>query len=187
MLLLGATGIATYALTRPATEFEGLGCFEQTDIDGNISVVAPDGRDPLIICAEILAQIPGLAVDGPEDLAACVLESGVAAVFPRTGPETCQSLGLAKLDADYTQRSKRFAELRNALLAAVDFKCLGEAEARAAATRVLDELGFTGWRVDVEASQEAVVRPRAVTMLEEEGEAVRLLMLSGDGHDCDVD
>jgi hypothetical protein len=186
ILLLGATGIATYALTRSATEFDGIGCFEQASVDGNISVVSPDGQDPLIICAEILSQTPGLAVDGPEDLAACVLESGVAAVFPRTGPETCQSLGLAKLDADYAERSKRFAELRNALLAAVDFKCLGEQEARAAATQVLAQLGFTGWRVDVNAPSDGTELPRAVTIIEEEGKTVRLVMLGGDGLDCET-
>jgi hypothetical protein len=186
VLLLGASGVATWVLTRPATEFEGLGCYEQADVKGNVAIVGPDGRDPLVICAEILAQTPGVAVDGPEDLAACVLDSGEAAVFPRTGPGTCQSLGLAKLDPDYAERSKRFAELENALRAAVDFKCLGEEEARAAATQVLVQLGFAGWQVEVDADRDGAAWPRAVTTIEEEGKTVVVLMLDGDGHDCET-
>lgn len=186
VLLLAATGIATYALTRSATEFEGLGCFEQTDVKGNVAIVGPDGRDPLIVCAEILSQMPGVPVDGPEDLAACVLDSGAAAVFPRTGPETCQSLGLAKLHLDYAGRSKRFAELRDALRAAVDFKCLGEKDARVASARVLGRLGFTGWRVEVDVPRNNLKQPRAVTTIEEEDKAVVVLMLSGDGLDCEA-
>jgi hypothetical protein len=185
-LLLGASGVATWVLTRPATEFEGLGCFEQADVKGNVAIVSPDGRDPLITCAEILAQIPGVAVDGPKDLAACVLEDGAAGVFPRTGPETCQSLGLAKLDPDYAERSKRFAELREALRAAVDFKCLGEEEARAAATQVLARPGFAGWQVEVDPGRDGAPRPRAVTTIDEEGKTVLVLMLPGDGLDCEA-
>jgi hypothetical protein len=184
VLLLGASGVAAWVLTRPATEFDGLGCFEQANVKGNVAIVSPDGRDPLITCAKILAQIPGVAVDGPEDLAACVLDDGAAGVFPRTGPQTCQSLGLAKLDPDYAERSKRFAELGEALRAAVDFKCLGEEEARGAATQVLARLGFAGWQVEVDPGRDGAPWPRAVTTIDEEGKNVLLLMLPGDGLDC---
>jgi hypothetical protein len=186
VLFLGASSVAAWVLTRPATEFEGLGCFEQADVKGNVAIVSPDGRDPLVICAEILAHIPGVAVDGPEDLAACVSEDGAAAVFPRTGPETCQSLGLAKLDPDYAKRSKRFAELREALRVAVDFKCLGEEEARGAATRVLARLGFDGWQVKVDPGRDGDPWPRAVTTLNEKGTTVLVRMLPGDGLDCEA-
>jgi hypothetical protein len=184
VLLLGASSVAAWVLTRPATEFEGLNCFERADVTGNVAIVSPDGRDPRVICAEALARIPGVAVDGPADLAACVLEDGAAGVFPRTGPRTCQSLGLAKLDPDYAERSKRFAELRAALRAAVDFKCLGEEEARRAATQVLARLGLAGWQVDVDPGREGAPWPRAVTTIDEEGKTVIVLMLPGDGLDC---
>ena len=184
VLILGTSSVAAWVLTRPATEFEGLSCFERADVMGNVAIVAPDGRDPLVICAEILAQAPGVAVDGPEDLAACVLEDGAAGVFPRTGPRTCQRLGLAKLDPDYAKRSKRFAELRDALRAAVDFKCLGEQEARVAATQVLARLGFAGWQVEVDPGREGAPLPRAVTTIDEKGKTVLVLMLPGDGLDC---
>jgi hypothetical protein len=107
-------------------------------------------------------------------------------VFPRTGPETCQSLRLAKLDPDYAERSKRFAELREALRAAVDFKCRGEEEARAAATQVLARPGFAGWQVEVDPGRDGAPRPRAVTTIDEEGKTVLVLMLPGDGLDCEA-
>ena len=186
LLLLGASSVAAWVLGRPATEFEGLGCFEQADVKGNVAIVNPDGRDPLIICAKILARIPGVAVDGPEDLAACVLEDGGAGVFPRTGPETCQTLGLANLDPDYAERSRRFVELREALRAAVDFKCLDEERARTASAQVLAQLGFTGWQVEVDPGRDGAPWPRAVTTIDEEGKAVDVLMLPGDGLDCEA-
>jgi hypothetical protein len=185
IVLLGLTGFTTYALTREPTHFESLACYETADVNGNITVVDTDGRDPVAICAELWRD--GVMGQGPapESLAACVLETGPVGVFPSSGEDTCERLGLADVPPTYTAQSQRSAELRDALRAAVDFKCLPEEEARAAATQVLARLEFAGWQVEVDAGDGAA-RPRAVTTIDHERKTVVLIMLDDDGTDCEA-
>lgn len=186
IVLLGLTGFTTYALTREPTHFESLACYETADVNGNITVVDTDGRDPVAICAELWRD--GVMGQGPapESLAACVLETGPVGVFPSSGEDTCERLGLADLPPTYTAQSQRFAELRDALRAAVDFKCLPEEEARAAATQVLARLGFARWHVEVDPGRDGAPWPRAVTTIDHERKTVVVLMLAGDGRDCET-
>jgi hypothetical protein len=186
IVLLGLTGFTTYALTREPTHFESIGCFETADVDGNIAIVNTDGRDPVAICTELWRNGVMGRGPAPESLAACVLETGPVGVFPSSGEDTCERLGLADLPPTYAARSQRFAELRDALRAAVDFKCLGEEEARAAATQVLARLGFAGWHVEVDPGRDGAPWPRAVTTIDQERKTVVVLMLAGDGRDCET-
>jgi hypothetical protein len=158
-VVLAVTGFTTYALTREPTHLESVGCFETAELDGNVAVVSADGRPPTAICAEVWQQgaMGGRAV--PDNLAACVLDTGAIGVFPSSGASTCEQLGLADLPATYAAERKRFAELREAIVAQIGepptdtspntLKCVSEAEARALIRRELDAHGYGEWGIEV--------------------------------------
>jgi hypothetical protein len=162
IVVLGVTGFTTYALTREPTHLESIGCYETAALDGNIAIVNADGRDPTAVCGDLWrdgAMGPGPA---PESLAACVLATGAIGVFPSSGKGTCDRLGLADLPPTYAAEGKRFAELRNAIVAHLgepasgsslgSEKCVGEEKARTLIRRELDAHGYADW--GIELSQE---------------------------------
>ena len=144
LAVLAVTGFTTYALTREPTHLESVGCFETAELDGSIAVVNADGRNPTAICAELWRQGDMGPGPAPESLAACVLETGALGVFPSSGKDTCEHLGLTDLPSGYAEEAERFAALRDAIAAELgasygsterDPKCLREEEARALARR----------------------------------------------------
>jgi hypothetical protein len=163
--VLAVTGFTTYALTREPTHLETVGCYDGPALDTNVTVVSADGRDPTEICMEIWQRgdLAGAAV--PSKLAACVLETGAIGVFPSSGAATCEELGLADLPASYAVERKRFASLRDAIVAELGEpasgsslgspKCVGEAEARAVVRRELDAHGYGDWGMEVSAAYTA--------------------------------
>jgi hypothetical protein len=158
LAVLAVTGFTTYALTREPSHLESVGCFETAELDGNIAVVNADGRAATAVCAELWRQGdlgPGPA---PKSLAACVLETGAVGVFPSSGKDTCEQLGLADLPLSYAAEAERFAALRDAIAADLgasygsterDPKCLREEEARALIRHELDARGYEDWSIEV--------------------------------------
>jgi hypothetical protein len=158
LAVLAVTGFTTYAFTREPTHLESVGCYETAELDGNIAVVNADGRAPTAVCAELWRQGDMGPGPAPESLAACVLETGAVGVFPSSGKDTCEQLGLTDLLPTYAAEAKRFAALRDAIAAKLgasygsterDSKCLGEEEARALVRRELTAGGYEDWSVEV--------------------------------------
>ena len=158
LAVLAVTGFTTYALTREPSHLESVGCFESAELDGNIAIVNADGRDPTAICAELWRQGDMGPRPAPKSLAACVLETGAVGVFPSSGKDTCEQLGLSDLPPTYAAEAERFAALRDAIAAELgasygsterDPKCLREDEARAFARRELDARGYGNWSIEV--------------------------------------
>jgi hypothetical protein len=158
LALLAVTGFTTYALTREPSHLESVGCFETAELDGNIAVVNADGRDPTAICAELWRQGDMGPGPAPESLAACVLEAGAVGVFPSSGQDTCEQLGLANLPPTYAAEAERLAALRDAIAAELgasygrterDPKCLREEEARALVHHALAARGYEDWSIEV--------------------------------------
>jgi hypothetical protein len=159
--LLVATGFTTYVLTREPTHLESIGCFAAPDLGADTTIVSADGRDPVAICTELWRQdvVAGAAAPEPANLSACVLESGAVGVFPSSSADTCAELGLAELPADYAVEARRFAELRDAIVARLgapatgssrgSSKCVGEMPAREAVRRELDSHGYRDWEIEV--------------------------------------
>jgi hypothetical protein len=158
LAVLAVTGFTTYALNREPTHLESVGCFETAELDANIAVVNADGRDPTAICAELWRQGDMGTGTAPESLAACVLGAGELGVFPSTGDDTCEQLGLADLPPTYAAEAKRFAALRDAIAARLgasygsterEPKCLREDEARALVRHELADRGYEDWSIEV--------------------------------------
>lgn len=149
VLLLGATGIGTYLLTREATHLESIGCYATANLEADTTVVSADGRDPIAICAELWREGVVGAGRAPAELTACVLTSGAAAVFPAAGRDTCNSLGLAKLAEGFAIDAGRVADLSGAVAARLAIDCVGERQARELVGAELATRGFGAWRVQV--------------------------------------
>lgn len=150
-VVLVATGFGAYALTRDEpTHFDSIGCFDSADLRANAAIVGVDGRSPAEICAEVWATGgfgPGRAVP---PLQACVLETGAVGVFPGSGAEVCNRLGIAALGSGYEAKAARFAKLRNAIVAGLR-QCVGEDRARSLVRDTLEGHGFSGWRFELVA------------------------------------
>jgi hypothetical protein len=185
LALLAITGFTTYTLTREPTVFESVGCFETASTSANVAVVAADGRDPAVICGEIFKTGGFPGVSAPDKLASCVLDSGAIGVFPKSGANTCEDLGLAALPASYAVEGKRFATLRDAIVAQVGEpasgstrggpQCVGEDEARAIVRRELDSHGYGDWDVKVAGEGFSAERPCADVAFDSAGKTVLLL------------
>ena len=170
LAVLAVTGFTTYALTREPTQLESVGCFETAELDGNVAIVNADGRGPTAICAELWRRGDMGARPTPESLAACVLETGAVGVFPGSGKETCDQLGLADLPPTYAADAERFAALRDAIAAELgasygsterDPKCLRAEEARALVRHELAARAYEDWRIEVIGGGFAPERPCA--------------------------
>lgn len=149
VLLLGATGIGTYLLSREATHLESIGCYATAELESDTTVVSADGRDPLAICAELWQEGVVGPGEAPSELAACVLPSGAVGVFPATGRDICNSLGLANLAEGFAVDAQRVADLSRAVTARLAIDCVGEGEARGLVQRELESRDFADWRVEV--------------------------------------
>jgi hypothetical protein len=169
LALLAATAFTTYALTREPTHLESIGCFETASLDANTTIVNTDGRAPAVICRELWQQGVVGQAPAPEQLAACVLESGAIGVFPGTRGSTCARLGLAPVPASYARERKRFAALRSAIIAELgepasgstrgSSKCVGEQAARVVVRRELDAHGYNQWGIEVAGEGFTAERP----------------------------
>lgn len=157
--LATATGFTTYVLTREATQLESIGCFERAELNANTAIVNSDGRSPFEVCTEVWRDGAFGPAATPKRLAACVLESGAIGVFPSSGANTCARLGLAPLPSGYAAEARRFAQLRDAIVARLgepasgssrgSATCVGEGAARRIVRRELDARGYTSWQIEV--------------------------------------
>jgi hypothetical protein len=183
--LLAATAFTTYALTRKPTHLESIGCFDRADLQANTAIVDADGRDPVAICADVWRH-GGLGKGRtPKRLEACVLETGAIGVFPSSVPGTCGKLGLAPLPASYAREAKRFAALRDAIVARLGEpasgssrrgpQCVHEAAARAFVRRALDAHGYRDWRIQIAGGSFSAQRPCAEPSFDNGGKVVLLV------------
>lgn len=171
VVLLGATGFTTYILTREPTHLESIGCFDAVTLRANTTIVKADGRDPVAICADLWRQGVVGRAPAPKRLQACVLQTGAIGVFPSPEGETCDRLGIAELSPGYAVEGRRFARLRDAIVAEFGEpasgsslgspKCVGDDRARAVVRRELDAHGYRDWGIEVAGDGFTAERPCA--------------------------
>lgn len=148
--ILAAAAYAGYALTRPATQLESIGCYESDSLDANTAVLSSSTESPVAACAGTYASaFPNS--QPPTSFAACVLPSGSIGVFPADAESgTCKSLGLSNLaQTSATQAQMRqFVDLKQALDAIFTGNaCLSHEQARASVRAALDNNGLSTWTI----------------------------------------
>jgi len=145
-------GAAAYALvTRTATTTHSVACYQAADLQASTAVVAGDGREPVDVCTE--AWNRGVfGVSPAPALQACVLKSGVAAVFPSTpGGDVCARLRLATLSAGRPgPADKSFLSFKNAVIERfANDRCVDPGRGAAVVRQELDRAGLGSWTVGV--------------------------------------
>ncbi|MGI8808153.1 MAG: hypothetical protein ACR2KK_09990 [Acidimicrobiales bacterium] len=164
--LLG--GAVAYGVLRDGvTKPQKVACYERADLQANTEVAVVDARGPLAACADLWRQGVLGAGDAVPDLAECVLDSGVAGVFPATpGHDVCAGLGLppvataplstvpssapppsgpAPPPADPSARILAFRDAVFPLF--VDTPCVEPTAAAALVRRELDRAGLGDWTI----------------------------------------
>ena len=171
ILLTAATGFTAYTLLRTEpTQLESIGCYDRPSLDGNVTVVSPDGRSPIAQCRDLWQEgVVGEPV--PARLAACVLNTGPVGVFPSESAETCERIGLADLSAEGEAESRRFVRMRDAIYERLGAPasgssrrtgpCVGEERARAIVREELVSNGYEGWSVETAGEGFTADRPCA--------------------------
>jgi hypothetical protein len=145
--LLAAAAYAGYLLTRPSDQLS-VGCYQRASLQANTAVFETDGRAPATVCArEWSRAFPHNA--RPASFATCLLHTGVYGVFPGGGDSTCAKLGLATASPAKQARVEalKFAQLKQALVAALLGRCLDKRSAQTNLRRLLDAHGYRDWRV----------------------------------------
>lgn len=189
VLLLAATGFTTYVLTKSEpTHLDTIGCYDRADLEANVAVVGSGTGDPVSRCRAVWDGAFPTAV--PDSLAACVLQSGAIGVFPSARAGMCARLGLAPLSSAGLAESRRFAALRDAIIARVGEPasgstrgtgiCVGEREARAIVREELVKHGYGSFRIQVGGGTFSDQRPCADVSLDSESQTVILIPMGRD-------
>ena len=171
ILLTAATGFTAYSLLRTEpTHFESIGCYERPNLSANVAVISPDGTGAVEQCRKLWEE-GSMGNPVPQQLAACVLDTGPIAVFPSIDARTCERIGLADLSARGRAESMRFVQMRDAVYAEIgtpasgssrgSSKCVAEAQARETVRRLLDRHGYRDWRIVTAGGEFSAQRPCA--------------------------
>lgn len=159
--LLGGA-VAYAALTGGVSRPQSVACYESASLGARTEVVHAAGGGPVEACADLWRRgVLGAGGDAPL-LALCLLDSGVAGVFPATtGDDVCAHLGLATVpstvppsapppggpasDADVNER---FLAFRDTVLPQfLDARCMDPRTGAAIVRRELATAGLPGWTV----------------------------------------
>ena len=151
-------GAAAYALLRgEVSKPERVACYQSADLDAKTVVVSVDEDGPVAACAEVWRRgALGTGGDIP-DLAECVLDSGVAGVFPSTsGQDVCSVLNLPAVVTSTTVPGPVPQPDPNAGLRAfrdavagpfLESPCVEAPAAFSIVRQELDRAGLTDWTI----------------------------------------
>ena len=156
--LLG--GAVAYGLLRgEVTKPQNVACYEAADLDAKTAVVSVDEGGPVAACAELWRRGAfGRAGEVPA-LAECVLDSGVAGVFPTTpGQDVCRTLELSPVATatstpgtapqSPSDPNAGLQAFRDAVAGPfLDSPCLEPPLATSIVRRELDRAGLTEWTI----------------------------------------
>jgi hypothetical protein len=190
--LLG--GAVAYAvLDDGVSKPQRVGCYETANLEARTEIVAVDERGPVEACADLWRR--GALGRGGEvpPLAQCLLESGVAGVFPTgQGDDVCARLGLGTVPSTATPRSTapgpgsqadvndRFLAFRDAVVPQfLATSCMEPRTGAAIVRRELAAAGLGDWAVrggdGGPADGFSASRPCATLALEPERRQVALV------------
>lgn len=136
---------AAWVVTRPAGNPTRVACFAAADLEADTAPLATGLDDPVAACEEVWRSGPFQAWGAVPPLAACVLTSGVAGVFPGE-PSVCDRLGLARLATESGDWNARVTQLVDGLTAELAFpSCVDVGVAADLVRQRLDQLALDGW------------------------------------------
>lgn len=148
-----ATAAAAWVITRPASDPTSVACYRAVDLESDIFVAEPAAGGAIEACARAWSGGPFGSGD-PPPLGACVLDSGVAAVFPATDGDPCGRLGLNRLEP-FDGEEPPIIRVQDDLSERFGSRCIPVAEAEPHIRAVLAEAGLEAWTVVVPSAPPA--------------------------------
>jgi hypothetical protein len=151
------TAAAAWILSRSATDTSRVACYAAATLDADVAPAAgASGVAPLEACADVWrsGSFRSYGAGAVPPLAACVLPTGEAAVFPGD-PTVCDRLGLARLATQsgaLTTLDVRLVDNLSRALGAPN--CVDVVEAAELVREQLDQLGLDGWTLITPATYE---------------------------------
>lgn len=151
--LIGA-GVATAVLvSRGPADPSVVGCRDSAASNANVElVVAAPGATPVELCSPLWLD-GRIATSGAPTLTPCVTDEDVVQVVPGDRA-VCAALGWVLDATAELTGTDRAAELTSRLSDTFAGSCFDPAEAVAAATDILTELGLVDWSVDTSGTVE---------------------------------
>lgn len=139
-----ATAAAAWVVTRPADDPTGVACYRDVDLGADIFVAEPTAGDAVRACTAAWSEGP-FGFDDPPPLMGCVLETGVAAIFPAMDGDPCDRLGLAHLSRDDDRAP--IVGVQERLAEELGSRCVPVVEAEPLVRDELAEAGLGSWTV----------------------------------------
>jgi hypothetical protein len=144
----GAAAAGFLDSRKPAAALD-VACYTAARLDASASVVRARPDRAVEACRTLWRDGTLGPAASPPHLVACVLSTGVVAVFPG-GPGTCAELHRPVASPGPSPAVDKVATLRDRLIGASNATgCLAPDEARADAEGALRDLGISGWSVVV--------------------------------------
>lgn len=144
-------GAATWWFTRPI-ETPIVTCFAEASLDSNrvglVEVVAPEAASCIPAWESGILAPDGTAPEVPS-LVACVNAEGDLLVFPSDNPNTCDDLGLARVDTESssTDLDRLAAAIAEIAEWTLKTDCQPMEEARSVFADILEAHGLDAWSV----------------------------------------
>jgi hypothetical protein len=151
-----ATTAAGWLWTRVIERPNAVLCYERADLDADIAGAPAGDRATADACAPVwqdgVLVNPEVATPGSvPPLTACVTENGSLAVFPTDDPVVCDRLGLAHPEPAGQESADAVRQLEGSLISFFQSReCIPIAEAETETRRILDQSGFTGWKIQTQ-------------------------------------
>lgn len=151
VLVVAGASAAYLSVQEQPTQRLSVACHKTASLDADAAVVSNATAAPVATCARLWRE--GELGDGPVPrMEACVLPSGSIGVFPSSGGEVCNRLGLARMTpgAEHPAAgTERLLAMREALVRKIsgERRCLDVPEARAIVRHEFATHGLTDWGI----------------------------------------
>lgn len=167
-----ATAAAAWVATRPADDPTGVACYRDVDLGADIVVAEPVAGDAVRACAPAWSEGP-FGFGEPPPLMGCVLETGLAGVFPAMDGDPCDRLGLAHLSSSDNEQPP-IVEVQERLAEEFGSRCVPLAEAEPLVSGELTRTGLDSWTV-VAPSTVPPDRPCASVAIDAAAQAITIV------------
>lgn len=166
----GGTAAAVAWFAQPDAPEAGIVCRSAAELDASARVAEP-GKDPVDTCRAVwnsgeMAQFSPNGLAG-RPLTACIGPNGAIEVFPG-GEAVCGDLGLPRAETELSPEVAVIVQLQDQIVTEINLvDCVGVADARSIAERLLNDLDLSGWSVKVNASDPNAPCAKAAVMTAE--------------------
>ena len=144
----GGTAVAVHFLRDEPTDLRGLSCWSAAIVPLPPEQVALkfEGSDPVALCRAAWTSGAFTSNGIPENLTACVSETGIVVVIPGHGPVACDAIGLAAYTGTRAPHLEAISQAENELNTQLnETTCVPYTQAKQIAESILAKYDLDDW------------------------------------------